>query len=282
MTTAKEEILAMKPRRREDLVERCHHCGKALMSLRALLLDEDDEADKPLRDFANSLPFACDCEAAERERAETAAEDQRRKAAERRKRQEAIFAASGMPEAWRERSLALWQTETEEQRLALSAALHFLDDAAPRRSLFIVGDIGCGKTFLASCLARDKHRRGRRVRWARVGDILADIRRSFNSREDSAPLACYKQTACLVLDDLGKERPTEWAVEQLFSLIDSRYNAGLPLIVTSNYGGADLVRRLTPATAWGEKGDPTTGRAIVDRLCAMCEVVTLTGKSWRQ
>lgn len=282
MTTAKEEILAMKPRRREDIVERCHHCGKALMSLRAFMLDEDDEADKPLLDFANSLPFACDCEAAERERAETAAEDQRRKAAERRKRQEAIFAASGMPEAWRERSLALWQTETEEQRLALSAALHFLDDAAPRRSLFLVGDIGCGKTFLASCLARDKHRRGRRVRWARVGDILADIRRSFNSREDSDPLASYKQTACLVLDDLGKERPTEWAVEQLFSLIDSRYNAGLPLIVTSNYGGADLVRRLTPATAWGEKGDPTTGRAIVDRLCAMCEVVTLTGKSWRQ
>ena len=282
MTTAKEEILAMKPRRREDLVERCHHCGKALMSLRAFMLDEDDEADKPLRDFANSLPFACDCEAAERERAETAAEEQRLKAAERRKRQEAIFAASGMPEDWRERSLALWQTETEEQRLALSAALHFLDDAAPRRSLFIVGDIGCGKTFLASCMARDKHRRGRRVRWARVGDILADIRRSFNSREDSDPLARYKQTACLVLDDLGKERPTEWAVEQLFSLIDSRYNAGLPLIVTSNYGGADLVRRLTPATAWGEKGDPTTGRAIVDRLCAMCDIITLTGKSWRQ
>lgn len=282
MTTAKEEIWAMKPRRREDLVDRCHHCGKALMSLRAFMLDEDDEADKPLLDFANSLPFACDCEAAERARAEKAAEDQRRKAAERRKRQEAIFAASGMPEAWRERSLTAWQTETEEQRLALSAALHFLDDAAPRRSLFIVGDIGCGKTFLASCMARDKHRRGRSVRWARVGDILADIRRSFNSREDSDPLARYKQTACLVLDDLGKERPTEWAVEQLFSLIDSRYNAGLPLIVTSNYGGADLVRRLTPATAWDEKGDPTTGRAIVDRLCAMCEVVTLTGKSWRQ
>lgn len=278
MITIAEQIERMRPRCREDVLTRCPHCGRELLAMTAYLLADTDQLEELLR----TTPTACTCPGYLAELDAAAAEAAAAEAEKRRARQQAIFDASGMPDTWRPRSLAAWQAATAEQAAALTAAQSFL--AAPpaeRRSLFIVGNIGCGKTYLASCLARDMHRRGHTVRWARVGDILADIRRTFNSRDTHDPLERYKTTACLVLDDLGKERPTEWAVEQLFALIDARYNAELPLIVTSNYGGAELVFRLTPTTPWGEKGDPTTGQAIVDRLRSMCEIVLLTGKSLR-
>lgn len=283
ITTIKKQIERMRPRCREDMITRCPHCGRELREpLSPHLLDEAIPREKALRDEVMLLPVVCDCPGAQADLARAEEEAELRERETRRARQQAIFSASGMPEAWRDRNLGAWNVQTDEQGIALHAAQSFLT-AQPeeRRSLFVAGDIGCGKTYLASCLARDMHRRGNYVRWARVGDILAEIRRSFNSREECDPLETYKTTACLVLDDLGKERPTEWAVEQLFSLINARYDAELPLIVTSNYSGADLVRRLTPATAGGEKGDPTTGQAIVDRLRAMCEIVLLTGKSQR-
>ena len=84
-----------------------------------------------------------------------------------------------------------------------------------------------------------------------------------------------------MLDDLGKESPTEWAVEQLFSIINGRYDEGKPLIVTTNYGSEDLVKRLTPRPDANGYADDTTARAIVDRLRGVAKCVKLQGKSKR-
>jgi DNA replication protein DnaC len=112
-----------------------------------------------------------------------------------------------------------------------------------------------------------------------VGDVLRTIRSSFDQKNVTEEETIRQFTAprVLVLDDLGKERPTEWAVEQLFSIINTRYDAKRPIIVTTNYGGQDLVQRLTPR---GERDD-TTPRAIVDRLREMSSVIKLEGESMR-
>jgi DNA replication protein DnaC len=112
-----------------------------------------------------------------------------------------------------------------------------------------------------------------------VADVLRAIRSCFDKKgqtEDEV-IQSFISPQVLVLDDLGKERPTEWALEQLFAVINARYDACKPLIVTTNYGGTDLVRRLTPK---GETDD-TTARAIVDRLRETSIVIKLEGKSWR-
>jgi DNA replication protein DnaC len=71
----------------------------------------------------------------------------------------------------------------------------------------------------------------------------------------------------LVLDDLGQERPTEFARETVFEVIAARYDAEAPMIVTSNLGDAQL------RDAYGE--------ALVSRLYESTELVTVTASDYR-
>lgn len=278
-----QDLIAAMAADKAALTKTCPHCGAELLSFRGACLLESTEGEERAR--LEQLAMACTCEGAKREEEEIAkAAEQARKERERERRQK-IFAESGMPSEWQGRSMKQWQVTTPEQQAAYNAAVAFGAKVTAGKnpgSLFIAGDVGTGKTFLASCLVRDLHRRGVRVTWARVGDILREIKGTFGKRDAEDVLFRYQAAGMLVLDDLGKERPTEWAVEQLFLLIDSRYSEKRPLIVTTNYGAKALVNRLTPYAWDGRQGDDTTARAIVDRLCEMCENVQLKGRSHRQ
>ena len=85
----------------------------------------------------------------------------------------------------------------------------------------------------------------------------------------------------LVLDDLGTENPTEWAVERLYSIINQRYNAEKPLIVTSNFRLKEVADRLNNPKNKREGYPSVTGDRIVSRLAQMCERIELTGRDWR-
>ena len=76
----------------------------------------------------------------------------------------------------------------------------------------------------------------------------------------------------LVLDDLGKEAPTAYACERLFDIVNERYNAMLPIVVTSNYSRGEIARKLT-------EGD--VGRSIASRLCEMTRSVHMDGTDRR-
>ena len=272
----------------EPLTCECPHCGRKLLTMAGTWVQCDEE--DPRRTIVEGLESACSCEAArvaaeDEKRAQRAAEELARKEREAL-RLEQLWGASGMPRGWRERGLASWVRETAAQEEAYQTARGYGQALRAKllpRSLFIAGDIGTGKTFLASCLAADLVRRGHRVQWCNASGVLRDIRESFgNSRvSESEVLRRFTAPGTLVLDDLGKERPTEWALEQLFCILNERYDRQRPVIVTTNYGGEDLVRRLTPrpdVTGWV---DDTTARAIVDRLRAMSNVIKLEGRSWR-
>lgn len=70
----------------------------------------------------------------------------------------------------------------------------------------------------------------------------------------------------LIVDDLGKEAPTEWAVSKLFEIVNARYEKSRPIIVTSQYSLVDLASRLS-------KNGDETACAIVSRLSEMCRVL---------
>ena len=280
-------LVGAEPWAGEPLTVECPHCGRQLLSMRGLWVQSDEE--DPLYDAVRGLERVCDCEAArvaaeEERRAQEAAERLERARQERRVF-EGAFAGSGMPGAFRERGLSRWVRECEDQQRAFDAVVEFgrqLVAGGRPGGLFVAGDIGTGKTFLVSCLAVDLLRRGRVVRWSSVSQVLREIRGTFGTREsEEAVIRRYCRPGLLVLDDLGKERPTEWALEQLFCIVNARYEEGRALVVTSNYGGEELVRRLTPRAEYGAEADDTTARAIVDRLRGMCFAVQLTGRSWR-
>lgn len=272
------------------LSEPCAHCGRELLTLSgAWALAGDDDVPGSRRAELEALPKECPCEgaAAEREAARVAQEKAEADAEWRRLVHRSEEA--GVPDSWLKRRMTDWVRETEAQVAAYRAVKAFFrlevsDVADHPRGLYVVGDIGTGKTFLVSCLVMELMRKGVRVRWAHVSKVLRELRDSFDNRHVSEVEIMRRYTVwpdVLVLDDLGKEKPTEWALDQLFSIVNERYDAGLPVIVTTNYGGQNLVKRLTPRPDRDGWADDTTAQAIVDRLRGMSEVIKLEGRSWR-
>ena len=110
-------------------------------------------------------------------------------------------------------------------------------------------------------------------------DLLGRIKHTFGKEgaDEWEVLQTYKTVPLLVIDDMGKEPPTDWAISTVYSIVNARYEACLPTIVTTNYATGDLISRMTPKAT----GDDTTAIATVDRLLEMCAGISITGNSWR-
>lgn len=144
------------------------------------------------------------------------------------------------------------------------------------RGAYICGPVGTGKTHLASAVARLLVDGGTSVRVTDMLGVLAAIKGTYggDGTEDGV-LSRLSRVGCLVLDDLGKESPTDWTLGQVFRVVNDRYENMRPVIVTTQYGKGDLIRRLA------KNGDEETAVAIVSRLSEMCDKYELQGKDRR-
>ena len=140
--------------------------------------------------------------------------------------------------------------------------------------LVLLGSVGRGKTMLALAIMGTLLDRGLTVRFERTVDLLSSLRETFNHHKDepgrfSETMDFYKSRPVLVLDDMGANRPTEWASETLYDLLDYRYlnrclSDGTPLltIITANARLEDF-------------GDDRIASRLRDRR--LCSVITLHG-----
>lgn len=122
----------------------------------------------------------------------------------------------------------------------LRRVVHIAQDYAKRPTGMMVlsGDFGAGKTHLAAAIANSLTQRGQNVLFVVVPDLLDHLRAtfapgsavSFDHRFEEARNAPH-----LVLDDFGTENATPWAREKLFQIIDFRYVAQLPTIITIHH-----------------------------------------------
>jgi len=242
-------------------------------------------------------PERCTCPEAvaayEKEKAEVgAAEAARLKAEEDRKMRERvqhIVGESGMGSRFLRRTFATFQITPGNKR-AHKAAKTYADTFVSmlpsrqnpepgRNGLFITGPKGTGKTHLAAAIANQLMNQGTPVICMTMIDLLERIKRTYASARDDegSVLTLYKTVPLLIIDDMGKEPPTEWAVSTIYNIINGRYEAYLPTVVTTNYDDAMLITRMTPATT----KDPLTAESTVDRLREMCVGIPITGPSWR-
>jgi DNA replication protein DnaC len=90
----------------------------------------------------------------------------------------------------------------------------------------------------------------------------------MSAGEPDSPIRDLYEASVLVLDDLGAERPTDWARDAIAALVQYRHTRDLPTVVTSNYAPAALVKRLG-------HDDPMIGQRIVSRLVEHCITVKL-------
>jgi len=150
---------------------------------------------------------------------------------------------------------------------ALGAARAFADN--PEGWLVLVGPNGCGKTHLAAAVANERMEENDRAIICPVPDLLDHLRSTFapDSRVTYDELFETIRTApVLILDDLGTQSATAWAQEKLYQLINYRYTARLPTVITSN---------LTP-----EKLDPRIGSRLRDR--SLSKVVEIDAPDYRR
>lgn len=99
--------------------------------------------------------------------------------------------------------------------------------------LLLWGDVGTGKSFFAGCIANALLEQGVPVLMTNFSRILNSLSGLY-SDEKNQLIDSLNKYSLLIIDDLGIARNTEFALEQVFNIIDSRYRSKLPLIVTTN------------------------------------------------
>lgn len=137
-----------------------------------------------------------------------------------------------------------------------------------KNSLIINGNVGTGKTHMAASIANALIGRGVPVLFATFSEHLEHIREEFDHTGQKQYLSMMKNTPMLVLDDLGKERKTDWTQQILFDVVNYRYEHLLPIVITTNMDLEDMAKH--------------TGNAVFSRLYEISGAVTASGKDYRK
>jgi DNA replication protein DnaC len=147
------------------------------------------------------------------------------------------------------------------------------DNLAEGRGLWLMGDVGTGKTTLAMLVSRYAIEAGHSVAIYSMPRLLARIRRTYDAEAgEQSYLEFFERLTSvdlLHLDDLGAEKRTDWVLEQLYAIVNERYEAGRSILLTSNLNQVDLAEQIGPRT--------------VSRLGEMCEhrMLPLNGEDMR-
>lgn len=224
----------------------CEHCGAPLEPVTIKLpsgmrqLGSDDSMTIGYKECTCSAALA----AAERAKR---AEDERENIRKQRQRLERLTAAG-----IRRRFIGAQHERSSEIVAACKK----------RRNVYICAKVGSGKTTLACAAAIEMIDSGhfKSVCIATTTEVLNAIKATFGKYSTDDPLRKYKRASVLILDDMGKESPSDWVVEQLFDLINERYEDLLPTVVTTQFEPEELVKRL------GKSGSEENAVAIVSRL----------------
>jgi DNA replication protein DnaC len=165
------------------------------------------------------------------------------------------------------------------------------------RGLWIVGDVGIGKTTLAMIVSKAALTAGRSVAIYSLPRLLNLIQDEIGTDNSLLELLDRLSSVDLLhIDDLGAQYTTPWRLEQLYSIVDARYQGGRAIVATTNLTpealSQQLGRRILNPSTPGSRGervlktDDTSelvGRRIVSRLIEMCgDPLALWGEDKRQ
>ena len=135
--------------------------------------------------------------------------------------------------------------------------------------MILWGEVGTGKSYLAGCIANALMEKEISVCMTNFALILNDLAASYKDRNEYITRLCG--FPLLILDDFGMERGTEYGLEQVYNVVDSRYRSGKPLIVTTNLTLEEL-----------QNPEDSAHARIYDRLTEMCCPVCITGENFRK
>lgn len=153
---------------------------------------------------------------------------------------------------------------TEINRGAVSAVREWIEalDAnfEAGNGLWLMGDTGTGKTTLAMLVSKEALKRDYTVAIYSMPSLLTRIRATYGAEAGEESYDEFFERLCEVdllhIDDLGAEKQTEWVLEQLYALVNERYERQKSIVVTTNLSQDELELQIGPRT--------------VSRLIQMC------------
>jgi DNA replication protein DnaC len=161
---------------------------------------------------------------------------------------------------------------TEMDPMIVAATRRFADHIDERldegRGLWFIGPVGTGKTTLAMLVTQATLSAGRSAARYTLPSLLSQIRRTFDTGSHDDLLERLVAVDLLHIDDIGAEQTTPWVLEELYTIVNARYEERRSMIVTTNILDREtLERQITERT--------------VSRLTEMCDELPLVGPDHR-
>jgi DNA replication protein DnaC len=137
------------------------------------------------------------------------------------------------------------------------------------RGLWFMGPVGTGKTTLAMLVSKAAIKTGRSVAIYSLPRLLNEIRETHTMKRSHLDLIDRLTAVDLLhIDDVGAERTTDWVLEELYSIVNARYEDSRSIVITTNIlDRAALCEQITERT--------------VSRLTEMCDEIPLMGHDHR-
>lgn len=211
------------------------------------------------------MPCTCKCH-----REQLAAEEQARKEQQRLDRISRLKANGLQDRALFAYTFAQDDGSNPAIKYAHRYVKHWTAVKAEGQGLLFWGGVGTGKTFAAACIAPALTEQSVPVLMTNFSKILNSLSGMF-SEDRNKYLASFKEFDLLIIDDLGIERNSEYAQEQVYNVVDSRYLSRLPFIITTNLTLAELK----------EPKDLAHSR-IYDRILERYAPILFGGKNYRK
>ncbi len=165
-----------------------------------------------------------------------------------------------------------------QARAAVDEIKRYIDNIdenlAAGRGVWLFGDPGTGKTTLAMLVSKIALESGHSVAIYSLPKLLARIRRTYDAEPGGDNYLSFFERLTSIdllhIDDLGAEKRSDWVLEQLYALINERYEEQRSILVTTNLDEAELKEQI--------------GHRTVSRLVEMCStcMVPIHGEDHRE
>lgn len=164
-------------------------------------------------------------------------------------------------------------TDKDIIKKAKNYVKHFEEMRKDNVGLLLFGNVGSGKTFLASSIANEIITEySYTVKMRNFAQILNDLQKGGFNLDRNEYIKQIINPTLLILDDFGIERNTEYALEQIYNVINARYLKARPTIITTNLNFKDIEK---------EQEDIMLGR-IYSRIIEMCLPLRVVGADRRK
>lgn len=137
------------------------------------------------------------------------------------------------------------------------------------KGLLLYGPVGTGKSYMAACVANELIDEGYKVLMTNFASLTNKIQGLWEGKQEY--INSLNHYSLLIIDDLGAERKSEFMQEMVFNIIDSRYRAELPMIITTNLSIEEI-----------KKPKDIGNSRIYERILERCHPIEVSGLSKRR